>query len=284
MDAETFGSTSSARLDPAEPESLRRLLREYGIEAKQGRGQHWLCNPALADDIVASALPARSFLEIGPGLGPITSRLVGLGPVVAVEVDPELAQVVRRTAPGAEVVVGDALEVDLRTLLAPLPLPRAVVSNLPYNLTTRLLERFCAVSDAFDFAVVMMQREAGNRLFANPGQSARGYLAALLDITFTVRGTTRVGRSNFVPQPTVDSVVYALAVDLPPTPDIQTLLKAAFLHPRRTLLSNLVTGGVPRADALDAVTETGLSPTARAHQVSRSDWLRLAGRLHTRMS
>lgn len=284
MDAEAFGSTSSDRLDPANPDSLQRLLREHGIEAKQGRGQHWLCNPAVADEIAKYALPARSFLEIGPGLGPITSRLVGHGPVVAVEIDSELAQVLRETAPGADFIVQDALEVDFRTLLASAPRPRAVVSNLPYNLTSRLLEKFCMESDAFDFAVVMMQREAGRRLFAKPGERERGYLAALMDITFAVRSSMRVGRSSFLPQPTVDSVVYSLTVLSPPDEGIRSCLKAAFLHPRRTMLSNLVAGGVPRADALHAMAEAGLGPTARAHQVSRSGWLHLASRLRIRTS
>lgn len=209
-------------------------------------------------------------MEIGPGPGILTRPLAADGRRVrALEIDHRLARVARELAPAAEVLDGDAMTADLAALLGDLPVPRALVSNLPYYITHPLVERILAARANWSFAVLMMQREVALKWLARPGQRERGSFSVYLQAVCEVRRVADVPASAFVPPPRVDSVVLELipraGSEWPE--DLEKLVRTGFKQPRKTLANNLK--GSPWEGRVDAV---GLDPLVRPHDLSEEQW------------
>lgn len=203
----------------------------------------------------------------------MTAPLTEGRPVLALELDTAILSVLAEVAPNAEVVVGDALETDLGALLDRLPTPRAVVSNMPYNITGPLLARIAAVRDKFSMAVLMMQREVAEKILAKPGDSGRGALSVAIQAQFAVQKVCHVPPGAFLPPPKVASTVLKL-VPKPFSPDIgQTLsiVSAGFRQPRKTLVNNL-SALFGREAALARLQGAGLRPDVRPHQLTWEQW------------
>ena len=222
--------------------AVGRLLSHHGIWLTKSLGQHLLVDRVILDRIVSSAdlHPEMEVLEIGPGVGVLTAELVRhVRRVVAVEVDPRMARVLRTTVPDPvlEVVEADAMTVDPAELFG--GRPYALVANLPYNVATAIIRRLIALPTPARPAqmVVMIQREVANRMAAQPGDlTALGVeiqVAAATTVLFEVPPTA------FFPAPEVTSAVLRLrpydepAVPLVPTPRrFGQLVRSGFAHRR----------------------------------------------------
>ena len=213
-------------------------------------------------------------MEIGPGIGVITGPLSESSSVIAVELDRTLAEHLADKAPRAEILLADALGVDWVPLLASLPQPAGIVSNMPYNITGPLLEKVYGCADKIDRAVLMMQKEVAEKMVAKVGDSGRGALSVVFQDRFEIGIKCQVPPGAFSPPPKVESTVLVLRPRAAPVPGMYRIAHAAFRQPRKTLANNLK-GLVDAAALAETLREFGLAPTLRPHQVPDAVWPRL---------
>jgi 16S rRNA (adenine1518-N6/adenine1519-N6)-dimethyltransferase len=203
-------------------------------------GQHFLTRRDILARLAEAACPAREPLvvEIGPGRGALTECLLARADrVVAIELDPALAAGLRRRFPQVEVVEADVLETDLSQWG-----PAALAGNLPYYITSPILERIFAMGAALRRAVVLVQLEVAERLVAKPGTRDYGFLTVETQCFTAPEILFRVPAAAFSPPPKVESA----AVRLEPRQavgDAAGFLEFAgrcFRHKRKTLRNNLL--------------------------------------------
>ena len=241
--------------------------------ARQKLGQHFLRNGAILERIAAAVCPQSEDLvvEIGPGRGALTSKLLANARrVVAIELDPELAQYLRQKFAGEtrlEIVEGDALATDLAQW-GSVP----IAGNLPYYVATPILEK--AVRLRPPRAVFLLQKEVAERLVAQPGQRAYGYLTVATALFASVRLLFDVRPGSFDPPPAVDSAVVLLEPRpaVPQADGVLELISHAFRHKRKTLRNNL-------APAYGKVVESWPEAGLRAEQIPLEGFLEMYGRV-----
>jgi 16S rRNA (adenine1518-N6/adenine1519-N6)-dimethyltransferase len=219
-------------------------------------------------------------VEIGPGLGSLTTALAATGAsVTAVELDRRLAEVLRAEAAptGVRIVEGDALRLDWAGVLG--PGRWVLVANLPYNVATPLVITLLESVPAIGRMLVMVQKEVGERMAAAAGDAAYGAVSAKIAYWAEAEVAGRVPPTVFIPRPKVDSALVAIrrraapAVD-PTVVDYERLcsvIGAGFGQRRKMLRRSLA--GVVDPVAFDAAR---VAPTARAEDLSIQDWGRLA--------
>lgn len=251
------------------------LLRAFQGRARKRFGQHFLASDGVIDRIVDAAGVGEGsrVLEIGPGPGVLTAALLRAGAqVTAIELDRDCAAHIRSVLPSVRLVEGDATAVDLADLLD--GDGWRCVSNLPYNVGTRILMQLLDQPDRFDRHVLMLQREVGERMLAPPGDRKRGSLSVAVQARAEVERVTRVPPGAFRPPPKVDSVVLRLQPHAePPPPGLDDLLRVAFRAPRKTLQNNLkALLGDRTAGILD---DLGLSGRARPAELDLAAWVAL---------
>jgi len=266
------------------PGDIRALLAEHGLRTSRRFGQHFLADPNTARRIVrlAGVEAGDPVLEIGPGLGSLTLALRERGcDVLALEVDRKLANVLEEVVAGDDgvrVVTGDALAVDLDALLG--SRPWRCVSNLPYNVATPVVIRLLEQAPSVSAALVMVQREAADRLVAGPGSAAYGAVSVRVAYYADARIVGMVPRSVFVPVPKVDSALVELVrrdappVDVPSRERLFALVRAGFAHRRKMLRRTL--RPVLGERAVHVLTNAGVDPGARAESLGIVEWAALA--------
>lgn len=261
----------------AKPSVLRAFLKEHGLSPNKGLGQHFLCSEKAVTGIVSAVEFCSGVMEIGPGPGILTGPLTDSGrAVIALEVDDRMIRALPTSAPKATIRKCDALEADLAAILAELPTPRAVVSNLPYFITGALLGRIAKAWACFDIAVLMMQREVGERVMAAAGDSARGSLSVYLQVRFEIRRLMPVPAGAFLPPPRIDSSVLTFKpLGREPGSAFDAIVRCAFTQPRKTLVNNLLGLGIDRGVCVDALHSIGLDERIRPHMLDISDWHKL---------
>ena len=242
------------------------------MHPKKKWGQNFLRNRAAVEKIVAAIEPepGEVIVEIGPGEGVLTEKLVTLGhEIVAIEIDPELAQRLRQR-------FGDII-VNADALAAPLPArPFRAVGNLPYNVGTPILRRVIGDPN-FRRAVFMLQKEVADRLVAKPGSEQYGYLTLYRQLFATARILMTLEPGSFHPRPKVRSAVVVLDADRKPyaSEELLNLISAAFRMRRKKLVNNLT-----RYGSREAVTEilrrADVDPNARAEDLPLEAFVRIA--------
>jgi len=264
---------------------VRELAARHGIRPKKSLGQHFLIEPALARRIVqlAGVGPGDHVVEIGAGMGSLTSALAGSGAsVVAVELDRALLpalQEVLGTRANVRVELADALRVNWRELL-PGPGPWAMVANLPYNVAVPVVLRALELEPRIDRFLVMVQREVGERLAAGPGDPEYGAVSLRVAYRASAKVVRAVSPSVFWPRPNVESVLVSLVRRPPPVQADEAalwrLLSESFAQRRKTMRNALVRLGVPRDRAEGLLMEAGIVPATRPEELGLEDFARLA--------
>jgi 16S rRNA (adenine1518-N6/adenine1519-N6)-dimethyltransferase len=208
--------------------------------ARQRLGQHFLTRRDILARLAEAACPAREPLvvEIGPGRGALTGFLLERADrVVAIELDPALAAVLRRRFSQVEVVEASVLDTDLSQWG-----PVAVAGNLPYYIASPILERICGMGEALRRAVVLVQLEVAQRMVAKPGTRDYGFLTVETQFFTVPELLFRVPPTAFTPPPKVESA----AVRLLPKPAAEgaagflEFAGRCFQHKRKTLRNNLL--------------------------------------------
>jgi 16S rRNA (adenine1518-N6/adenine1519-N6)-dimethyltransferase len=247
-------------------------------------GQNFLRDRQVVDQIIAAAdlQPADRVLEIGPGLGVLTDRMLPLVcEVVAMEVDRDLAAALRdRPAENLTVHEGDVLNLNWESLL-PFP-PYKLVANLPYNISSQILFRILDHRQRLGRLILMFQKEVGDRLAAVPGTKDYGILSVFCQLWFDIRRVTLVPPGAFYPPPKVTSVVLSFEPLLHPRVEIddedffRRVVKGAFAQRRKTLRNSLIGAGFEAVAVDRALGSTDIDPVRRGETLSLADFARLA--------
>jgi 16S rRNA (adenine1518-N6/adenine1519-N6)-dimethyltransferase len=251
--------------------------------AKRELGQHFLADENLLGVIgrLAELDDDDVVLEIGPGLGVLTSYLAEhVSQVHAIELDRSLEPKLREALAGRENVelhFGDALAFDLGALE---PAPTKLVANLPYNVATPLVAESLDGLPNVGLWCVMVQREVADRFFAAPETKAYGAVSVLVQLAAERTGFHPVSRNVFRPRPNVDSALVAFRRrgELPADyPRLKAVVGAAFAHRRKQLPNSLELAGLgSRAQAVAALARIGREPSTRAEALKPDEFVALA--------
>lgn len=274
--------------------TIRALLDRHGFRFSKSMGQNFLIDPQIPADIAAASGADLScgVLEIGPGVGPLTAELARrAGKVVSVELDRRLLPVLAETMapyPNVEVLQGDALRLDLTALAAEKfsGLRPMVCANLPYNITSPLLQKF-AETPCLQSATVLVQKEVARRLSAPQGSAEGGAFSLFLQYYMEVETLFEVKRDKFLPAPRVDSAVLRCvrrerpAVEVSDEAFFFQVLRGAFLLRRKTLSNSLAAAlpGRDREAVQAAIRRCGLPPDVRGERLTLEDFKKLAEEL-----
>lgn len=265
--------------------------------AKKQFGQHWLRNERVLDQIMAAAQvqPQEPVLEIGPGQGVLTQRLLAAqAAVLAVEIDRDLCrQLVKKF--GAQerflLLQGDFLTLDLRANLGDFPQfqhPQKVVANIPYNITGPILEKLLGTiahprPQPYQSITLLVQKEVADRLTAQPHTKAFGAMTVRVQYLAACRLICPVAPRDFSPPPQVESAVIQL-LPRPFSPSVRDprwldrLVRLGFSSRRKMLRNNLHSVS-DRAGLDPLLADLGLSLEVRAEDLSVAQWVELSNRL-----
>jgi len=226
----------------------RTVLKRHDLRPKKSFGQNFLVAEPIVLKIAALCVPRTParVVEIGAGLGTLTSAILDLGAeVVAIERDRDLVPILREelSSDRLTIVEADAATVDLESHFASFEGARVLAGNLPYQITGRLLERTVTLARRIDRVVVMVQREVADRLIAAAGSDAYGQLSVFAQAAFDVKRALVVSSGCFHPRPAVDSAVVVLTpLEVPraqETDMFRSVVHAAFGARRKTLRNAL---------------------------------------------
>lgn len=285
------GPGALSRLDPTSGASVRRFLKAIEFRPSKRLGQSFLVDRRhLAAIVAASGIrPDENCIEIGPGLGALTAVLgLTARSVTAVEIDHRLVDILRqrfRPNPAVAIMSADFLKLDLAGLLEQIEGPVRVVANIPYSITSPLLEKLLKHKDRLTGIAILVQREVADRLRAPVGSSDYSSFTLFCQYHAEVAVPHSVPRSAFVPEPRVDSSLIVLSLKPPALQPHQEavlfkVIRAAFQQ-RRKMLSNSLTDnlGVAKDQVLSALSEAEVDPAMRAEDLTLQEYLRLAERL-----
>ncbi len=275
--------------------TVRAVLSRHGFSFSKALGQNFLIDstvcPRMAEAAVLS--PEDGVLEIGPGIGVLTAQLgLRAKKVVAVELDKRLLPVLSETLgefDNIEVVNGDVLKLDLASLLQEkfADCKRvSVCANLPYYITSPVIMRLLEERLPLSQIVVMVQKEAAERLCAAVGTREAGAVTVAVQYYAEAEKLFSVGRNCFVPSPNVDSAVMRLAVREQPEFSVKDekfffkMVKAAFAQRRKTAQNGISAGlGLPKEQVAEALENIGLPKDIRAENMTMKDLSALADSL-----
>lgn len=261
--------------------------REEGHGYKHDLGQNFLYDEELLETLVQSTgvTKADSVLEIGPGSGMLTKHLCPHAQkVLAVEVDHDIIPFLKvNTAAfsNLEIVEGDIRKQNLRELCGPLGENFLVIANIPYNITTPIFEALWERGLPIRQISVMIQKEVAEKLMAAPSTASYGLMSVKCQYYCTPRLECIVPFEKFTPPPKVDSAFVHLTMNGSRSAEVQnerrlfSLLRAGF-NLRRKTLSNALRSAVEPEALKAAMEQAGISPTARAEELSVEEWIRLA--------
>jgi 16S rRNA (adenine1518-N6/adenine1519-N6)-dimethyltransferase len=263
-------------------------LTELGMRPTKSLGQNFLVDSNILDIIVRAArLDSRdAVLEIGPGLGGLTAKLLTLaGTVVSIEKDARLHDWLNRRfadARNLKLICADALEAELPPILRDGQFK--LVANLPYCISSALIERFVENPPRPVSMTLTMQREMGERLAANPSTKDYGALTLFTQLRYHVTLERIISPHCFFPPPEVQSAVVVLdrrepRVKLKEGAPFQQIVRAAFAQRRKMLRKMLVQSGFA-AQSVDAAFEKlKVASTARGEELSLENFITLANEL-----
>ena len=280
--------SASPRLDPSIHPSFLIL------HPSKAFGQNFLVNDGVINRIIDALEPAsdETIVEIGPGRGALTSRLIKkAGHVVAVEFDRNLIPFLEETFgdnKNFRLVADDALSVDFCAVIQPATHAR-VVANLPYNIATAILQRLIAQRSCISEMVLMLQREVVERITAPPGSKERGYLSVFVEAYCETEKLFDVAPGSFRPTPKVwSSVVRVKPKSEPSVLETEEVLlwqlvSAGFAQKRKTILNNLRSAPPGLSDLIKRyggasiiLCRAEIELQRRAETLTLVEWLRIA--------
>ena len=272
------------------------------MKTKKQFGQHWLQNEQVLDKIITAAKisPTDRILEIGPGTGILTRRLIPVASaVVAVEIDRDLCALLVKKLGNVDnflLLENDFLSLDVDSVLTDFPKfqqANKVVANIPYNITGPILEKLLGNivhpnQQPFESIVLLVQKEVGDRLYAKPSTKAFGALSIRVQYLAHCELICPVPARDFSPPPKVDSAVIRLTprrlsiaegrpwVNEPNSPKVLDNLVRLGFGSRRKMLRNNLQGAIDREALTDLLISMDINTEARAEDLSIEQWIHLS--------
>lgn len=246
------------------------------VGTKKSLGQHWLKNRAILDEIADLAGSGALCVEIGPGLGFLTSSLLKrFDKVIAVEYDDRLALNLPKSFPGTglEVVHGDFLEYDFAGAGGPF----VIAGNIPYYITSPIIEKVLTCSPLPLRVVLLIQKEVAERILSDK----ETVLSLFVKNRAEVFAGPVVKAAEFTPPPKVDSEVLVMEPHAPKvSEEVFELIRRGFKAPRKKLVHNL-SGLKPREELVQIFEAIGISPDARPGDLHLEDWDKLYQKIYS---
>lgn len=241
-------------------EETKMIMRKYNLDFKKKFGQNFLTSEEILEEVISKAKISKDdiILEIGPGIGTLTSKLLETGAeVISVEVDLELIQPLKDRFfmyDNFTIISADILKVDIYTEILRILKEKKkylgnrkikVVANIPYYITTpiifKLLENRNIVSEIY----IMVQKEVAERICAKIGTKESSSITYMVSYYTEYLWDIYVDKTKFIPSPKVDSKVIALRFREKPYPEVKNeelyfeIIRSAFLHRRKTFLNSI---------------------------------------------
>ncbi|MWV47586.1 16S rRNA (adenine(1518)-N(6)/adenine(1519)-N(6))-dimethyltransferase RsmA [Paenibacillus sp. HJL G12] len=280
--------------DIASPRRTKEIIQRHGFSFKKSLGQNFLIDQNILSKIVEAAGldSTKGALEIGPGIGALTEKLVQqAATVTAVEIDQRLIPILQEVMePYSHVHIhhGDVLKTDLAELFhrnfANVS-KVSVVANLPYYVTTPILMKLLEEKLPVENIVVMIQKEVAERMAASPGTKDYGSLSIAVQYYSVPELVCIVPKTVFIPQPNVESAVIRLTVREQPAVEVDDeafffqVVQASFAQRRKTISNNLKSRFFPKdgRERLDALlVEAGIEPSRRGETLSLQEFATLS--------
>ncbi|MDK2904226.1 MAG: rRNA (adenine1518-N6/adenine1519-N6)-dimethyltransferase [Eubacteriaceae bacterium] len=276
------------------PRVIKSILNEYDLHFNKRYGQNFLIDENIVNKIAETGEITRDdlILEIGPGIGTLTSALCkNAGKVISVEIDKKLIPVLNETLKefeNVEIIQEDILKLDIIKLLEKEMFCNfKIVANLPYYITTPIIMGFLEMDLDIEKMVFLIQKEVGERLCAAPGTKAYGSLSIAAQFYADVEIEFLVPAQVFMPKPKVDSIVVSMKKKKEPDLIVDNrqmffkIVKAGFNNRRKTLINSLTTNtNFTKEQVLQALNDCGISPGIRGEALTGQEFAQLANYLN----
>ena len=276
-------------------EETKFLMKKYNISANKELGQNFLIDDNVIENIVEAAeINEKNFvIEIGPGLGTLTSRLVEkAGKVIAIELDKKMLQILNdRFAlyDNFSLINQDVLKVDLNELIQKENAQNytvKIVANLPYYITTPIIMKLLEEKLNIDSITVMVQKEVADRLTETPGGKNTGAITYCVYYYAQPQEVLAVPNTSFVPEPKVNSEVIKLNIRKEPPVVLKDekmffkVVKASFMQRRKTLLNGLANSGIASKERLKEILQKlNISENIRGESLSIEQFAEISNKL-----
>lgn len=274
-------------------EETKFILKKYNITANKRLGQNFLVDDDIIQEIVDSAKVNKRDLviEVGPGLGTLTSKLLdNAGKVIAVELDEKMIKILNdrfKLYDNFLLLNDDILQVNLKELIKD---NRAnfskvkVVANLPYYITTPIVMKLLEERLDIDSITVMVQKEVADRMTATPGDKLSGAITYSVDYYAEAEEVVFVDKNCFIPTPEVDSEVMRLQIRNTPPVEVEDeelffkIIKASFMQRRKTLVNGLINSGIIKNKEIikDIFDEAGIDMGIRGEKLGIEQFAKLS--------
>jgi len=259
-----------------------RILKEYNLIAKKGYGQNFLINYETIKNITRDLNINKKTLiiEIGPGLGALTQELLSISnKVIAIEIDKNMVEVLKTnlSVEKLEIINEDFLKIDLNKLIEENGDfdEVVIVSNLPYYITSDILEKIISSNNKKIIKIVaMMQKEVGIKIVKKEDK-IESYLKVLIDNYCTTKIVTHVSKNDFEPRPNVDSIVLEFSLNKDVyrlNNDFFFILKECLKNRRKSIINTLP---FDRDKVLNVFEKICMKPTIRIEEMTIKDFLNL---------
>lgn len=276
------------------------IMKKYNISANKSLGQNFLIDDEAVSTIVDTAKVTKDdlIIEIGPGLGTLTSKLLEkAGKVIAIELDKKMVLVLEdrfSLYDNFECINEDVLKVDLESLISEEKskgLKTAkIVANLPYYITTPIIMKLLEEKLDIETITVMIQKEVADRLVAEPGKANTGAITYAINYYTNPKVVLQVPNTAFIPAPDVNSTVIQLEVLQKPKIDVIDeemffkVIKYAFMQRRKTLLNSLTNSKIlgEKEYIEKMLSELGIEKTIRAENLSLEEFAKIANWIKTK--
>ncbi len=274
---------------------IKELLARHGFTFSKGLGQNFIVNSSVCPKMAeqSGAAEGVGVIEIGPGIGVLTCELARrASKVVCIEIDSRLLPILDETLNGfdnVKIVNQDVLKVDLHRLINEefAGLDVVVCANLPYYITSPILMYLLENDLPVRSITVMVQKEAAQRLCAQPGTREAGAISLAVRFYAVPKVLFQVSRGSFMPAPDVDSTVIRLdvlekpAVEVPDKKMFFEVVKGAFSQRRKTIVNCLnAYFGTSKAEIAALLEGCGVPATARAEELSLAQFGKIAEALY----
>jgi len=270
---------------------LKDVFSRYGFRPLKRFGENYLIDGNIKDKIINQARVRKGdvVLEIGPGFGALTIDLAGTGSsVFAVEKDKRefaiLNDIVKKDFPNLKVICGDILEFDIRKIAGPGKVK--VIGNLPYYITTPIIEYLIKNRHLIESALITVQREVANRFLAGPGSKSYGSISCFVRFYTKPSHIYTIKRTSFYPSPDVDSSLVRLDFLDKPSVDVKDetlffkIVRGAFNQRRKSVINSLsreAVLGLPKEAVAAVLNSIGISPTSRPESLGLAEFGKIAG-------
>ena len=271
-------------------EETKMIMRKYNLDFKKKFGQNFLTSEEILEEVISKAKISKDdiILEIGPGIGTLTSKLLETGAeVISVEVDLELIQPLKDRFfmyDNFTIISADILKVDIYTEILRILKEKKkdlgnikikVVANIPYYITTpiifKLLENRNIVSEIY----IMVQKEVAERICAKIGTKESSSITYMVSYYTEYLWDIYVDKTKFMPNPKVDSKVIALRFREKPYPEVKNeelyfeIIRSAFLHRRKTFLNSIsASNKIDKKIISNVMEELGIDLRIRAEKIT----------------